>query len=222
MLTLIEDHGGILDTVRIASVNAGLGCFSEGLPLALLARNDVAGSPCFISERFLLYGEDLAKLVEAMNLLKSTSSVCHVLFLLALSSSLCFGDSINSSQLMPGASPDLLDLQALGINPASFLFTQNTMYDFNGEYDLSIVSALVDPSQTSSLDGVPLQITNIVLGTSDDSSAISSPVASDTNTSGVSEPASLLLSTLAFGFLLWFTIGNFGQRVVKPDKLINR
>ena len=171
----------------------------------------------------MLCGEDLAKLVESMNLSKSRSSVCHLLFLLALSTSLCFADPIDSSQLMPGAtSLDLLDLEALGINPASFLFTQNTMYDFNGEYDLSIVSALVDPSQISSLDGVPLQITNLVLGTSDDSSHTSSPVASDTNVSAAPEPASLLLSTLAFGCLLSFAAGKFGQRVVKPDKLLNR
>lgn len=174
-------------------------------------------------ERFLLYGEDSAKLVEAMNLLKSRLSMCHVLFLLALSTGICFGDSINSSQLMPGTtSLDFSDLEALGIDPASFLFTQNTMYNFNGESDLSIVAAWVDPSQTSSLDGVPLQITKIVLGTSDDSSDTSSPVASSTNVSGVPEPASLLLSTLAFGCLLWFAAGRFGQRVVKPDELVNR
>jgi hypothetical protein len=177
---------------------------------------------CSIVERFLLCGEDLAKLVESMKLYESRSSAWHLLFLLALSTSLCFADSINSSQLMPGASFDLLDLQSLGINPASFLFTRNTMYDFNGDYELSIVSALVNPSETSSLDGVPLQITNIVLGTSDDSSDTSSPVASGTNVSRVPEPASLLLSTLAFGCLLWFAAGRFGQRVVKPDKLLNR
>jgi hypothetical protein len=158
-----------------------------------------------------------------MNVYKSRSSVCHLLFLLALSSSLCFGDSINSSQLMPGTtSLDLLDLEALGIDPASFLFTQNTMYDFTGVYELSIVSAWMDPSQTSSLDGVPLQITNIVLGTSDVSSDASNPVASATNVSGVPEPASLLLSTLAFGCLLYFAAGKFRQIAVKPDKIVNR
>jgi hypothetical protein len=144
--------------------------------------------------------------------------------MLALSSSsLCFADSINSSQLMPGAnSLDNLDLEALGIDPASFLFTQNTMYDFNGEYDLSIVSAPVDPSQTSSLDGVPLQITNIVVGTSDESADTSDPTASVTDAFAAPEPASLLLSTLAFGCLLWFAAGRFGQSVVKPDELIDR
>jgi hypothetical protein len=176
-----------------------------------------------ILERFLLCSEGLAKLVKSMKLYKSRSSVCRVLFFLALSTSLCFADSINSSQLISGAtSLDFSDLEALGIDPASFLFTQNTMYDFNGQYDLSIVSALVDPSQTSSLDGVPLQIANIVLATSNDSSDTSVPIASATNVSGVPEPASLLLSTLAFGCFLWFAAGRFGQRVVKPDKLLNR
>jgi hypothetical protein len=159
-----------------------------------------------------------------MNVYKFRSSVCGVLFVLALSSSsLCFADSINSSQLMPGApSLDLFDLEALGINPASFLFSQNTMYDFNGEYDLSIVSALVDPSQTSSLDGVPLQITNIVLGTSDVSADTASPTASVTDVFAAPEPASLLLSALAFGCLLWFAAGRLGQSVMKPDELIDR
>jgi hypothetical protein len=178
---------------------------------------------CSILERFLLCSKGLAKLVESMNLFNARPSMCHLLFLLVLSTRLCSADPVNSSQLMPGTtSLDLLNLEALGINPASFLFTQNTMYDFNGEYDLSIVSALVDPSQTSSLDGVPLQITNIVLGTSDDSSDTSNPAAPDTNVSATPEPASILLSTLAFGCLLFFAAGKFGQRVVKPDKFLNR
>ena len=159
-----------------------------------------------------------------MNVYKSRSSLCGALFLLALSSSsLCVAGPINSSQLMAGAtSPDVLDLEALGIDPASFLFTQNTMYDFTGDYELSIVSALVDPSDTSSLDGVPLQITNIVLGTSDDSADTSSPIASVTNVTATPEPASLLLSTLAFGCFLLFAARRFGQCVAKPDELIDR
>lgn len=161
-----------------------------------------------------------------MNVYKSRSSVCHLLFLLALSTSLCFADPINSSQLMSGDSLDLLDLEALGINPDSFLFTQNTMYDFTGDYELSIVSALVDPSQTSSLDGVPLQITNIVLGTPDDPSGASGAIVSGTNVSPAPEPGALVLSTLAFGCLLLFASGMFagrlGQLVIKPDEIVNR
>jgi hypothetical protein len=163
-------------------------------------------------------GDDLS-----MNVYKYISSVCGVLFLLALSTGLCFGDSINSSQLMSSTtSLDFLDLEALGINPGSFLFTQNTMYDFTGDYVLSIVSASVDPGETSSLDGVPLQITNIVLGTSDDSSDTSIPVESGTNASSVPEPSALLLSTLAFGCLLLFAVGRFGQFAVKPDEIGKR
>ena len=162
-----------------------------------------------------------------MNVYKSRSCVCGVIFLLALSSGICVAGPINSSQLMPAAtSPDVLDLEALGIDPASFLFTQNTMYDFNGEYDLSIVSALVDPSDTSSLDGVPMQITNIVLGTSlgtpDDSADTSGRIAPVTDISAAPEPASLLLSTLALGCFLLFVRGKFGQCVAKPDELIDR
>jgi len=157
-----------------------------------------------------------------MNKYRSLSSVWHLLFLLALSTSLCFAGPINSSQLTPGTSLDLLDLEALGINPSSFLFTQNTMYDFNGEYDLSVVSAVVDPGDISSLDGVPLQITNIVLGTSGDFSDDSSPIASGTDVTSVPEPASLLLATVAFGCLLWCVAGKVAECLVKPDELVNR
>jgi hypothetical protein len=156
-----------------------------------------------------------------MYIYRSLSSARYLFFLLALSTSLCFAGPINSSQLTPDTSLDLLDLEALGINPASFLFTQNTMYDFDGEYDLSIVSALVDPGDTSSLDGVPLQVTNLVLGCSDDASDNSSPIVANTDTAAP-EPASLLLATLAFGCLLWCIAGKFAQGVVKPDELVNR
>ncbi len=158
-----------------------------------------------------------------MNAYKSISSVCQLLFLLAFSTGSCFADSINSSQtLTPGTSLDLLDLEALGIDPASFLFTRNTMYDFTGDYELSIVSALIDPSHTSSLNGAAVQITNIVLGTSDDSSDTSSPIPSTTDAPQVPEPVSLFLAALAFGCLLWFDVGRFRQSVMKPDKLVNR
>jgi hypothetical protein len=157
-----------------------------------------------------------------MNIYKCISSGRYLLLLLALSTGLCFAGPINSSQLMPGNSLDLLDLEALGINPASFLFTENTMYDFNGEYDLSIVSAVVDPADTSSLDGVPLQITNIVLGSSNDATDTLSPIASSSDVAPVPEPASLLLATWAFGCLLCWVAGKFAQRVVKPDEVVNR
>lgn len=157
-----------------------------------------------------------------MNVPKFISSVCHLLFLLALTSSFCLADSINSAQsFASGTSLDLLDLEALGIDPSNFLFTQNTMYDFNGVYNLTIVAAPVDPGQTSSLDGLPLQIATIALGTSEDPSDVSSPIASNTSASPVPEPAALLLSTLAFGGLLWFAVGRFGQCAVEPEELID-
>jgi hypothetical protein len=65
-----------------------------------------------------------------------------------------------------GTPIDSLELLDLGIDPDSFLFTGNTMFDYDGLYELEIIAANVDPSTTTSLAGIPIQEILVILGDS--------------------------------------------------------
>jgi hypothetical protein len=136
-------------------------------------------------------------------------SACSVFFLALCFAEFGYADTINSEGSSYGSPVDLSDLAALGLSPGSFLFSQNTMYDFTGNQELSIVSAEVDPSQTQSLTGVPVQITNVTLGDSSDDSPdvmTSSPTLDTTNDFGLPEPKTILLTVVGFGGLIAFGI----------------
>ena len=64
----------------------------------------------------------------------------------------------------PGTPIGDLDLLDLGINPDFFLFTGNTMYDYNGIYQLDIIAAGIDPSSVTSLGGLTIEQVLIILG----------------------------------------------------------
>jgi MYXO-CTERM domain-containing protein len=107
---------------------------------------------------------------------------------------LCPADTIltasPSETVSPGTPVDALELMEPGIDPNLFLFTGNTMWDYNGIYQLEIIGADIDPSQTDTLDGVPAWETLINLG---DGTGDGSGTASNSDMSsqaGVPEPAS--------------------------------
>jgi hypothetical protein len=150
-----------------------------------------------------------------MNSNKLRAMTGRLLFLLVLSTGACLGDSVNPpvSGFGDPFSPGYLD--GLDILPGSFLFTQNTMYDFMGVQELSIVSAFVDPATTWSLAGLPTRIINITFDDPWDSlngdvpgllisSALSSsyPISSPvtSNSFVVPEPKTSLLLLIAVCF----------------------
>jgi hypothetical protein len=98
---------------------------------------------------------------------------------------------------LPGTPLDSLELLDLGIDPNLFLLTGNTMFDYNGTYELDIVGANFDPSMLASLTGLPVEEILIIFGNSGGDS-------SDGNTSTTSatpEPSTLILG-LAGGLVL--------------------
>jgi hypothetical protein len=75
-------------------------------------------------------------------------------------------NSAADDTMSPGTPIDSLELLDLGIDPNLFLFTGNTMFDYDGIYELEIIAANVDPSTTASLAGVPVQQTLVIIGDS--------------------------------------------------------
>ncbi len=120
----------------------------------------------------------------------------------------CKADSIVSvapAAGSPGTSLDALELLDLGIDPGSFLFTGNMLYDLAGQNQLDIIGADIDPSTTTSLDGVTT--TNVIL-TFSDSGSVTSNTLSGSESSGVQpstpEPATwMLLATALFATLAY-------------------
>lgn len=85
----------------------------------------------------------------------------------------------------PGTPVNALELSALGIDPHLFLFTGNTMYNYNGNYQLNIIAANLDPALTDTLVGVPTQELLISLG--------GAPTITSQDTSQAPEPSTALL-----------------------------
>ena len=89
-----------------------------------------------------------------------------------------------------GTPIDDLALEDLGIDPNLFLFSGNTMYDYQGIYQLDIVGADIDPWQTSSLDSV--STTHTLVNLEDDQSG-----------SDVPEPVTALLMVSVSALLIF-------------------
>jgi hypothetical protein len=99
---------------------------------------------------------------------------------------------------LPGTPLDSLELLDLGIDPNLFLLTGNTMFDYNGTYELDIIGANFDPSLLASLTGLPVEEILIIFG---DSGGGSSSDGTQ-NPSATPEPSTLFLC-LAGGLVLF-------------------
>ena len=100
-----------------------------------------------------------------------------------------------SSPIAPGYS----DLQDAGLTEG-FLFTGNTMYDYQGFLELELLLADVDPARTASLDGVAIQKIDITFPDEDSSndSSISVPGSSlSSSVAATPEPGTLILFAIA-------------------------
>lgn len=142
-----------------------------------------------------------------MNILKPLSFACHLSLLLAIFAGAAFADSINTTISTDSGTPlDISELAGLGLAPGSFLFSENTMYDFTGDQVVSIVSADVDPSQTTSLIGVTTQVTTITIGDSGNTSHTQIAAISTNTISQSPEPNPAVLFACAIACLLAFAL----------------
>ena len=136
-----------------------------------------------------------------MNFSKFLSSASFLIVCAILFAGIASADQITAPVDL-GVSLDVSELASLGL-PGSFLFTENTMYDYTGYQDVSVISAPVDPSQTNSLDGLSTQVTTVLIGggpgRNDDGG-------SDTDVSATPEPKSADLLAGALGGLLAFAL----------------
>jgi hypothetical protein len=73
---------------------------------------------------------------------------------------LCLAGSVTNPPGTP-TEPDLLDF---GINPDFFLLTGNTMYEYNGIYELEIIAAQSEPGTGTSLAGLTIEQILVILG----------------------------------------------------------
>ncbi len=89
--------------------------------------------------------------------------LCLACLVLVVCPVVCLAGDVTDA---PGTPVDSLDLLDLGINPDFFLFTGNTMYDYNGTYELDIVGVGADPSTITSLEGLTIQQVLVILGDS--------------------------------------------------------
>jgi hypothetical protein len=143
-----------------------------------------------------------------MKLIKTVLSLCSLVFFLLLSTNVCWADSIGTTESPDLGSPlDPAELEGLGLDPDSFLFTLNDMYDYTGTNDLSILSADINPGDTSSLNGVDTQVTNITMPSDPSLDGGITLIASE-DSSVVPEPGTLVLLAAALGCFLPFAVKN--------------
>lgn len=112
--------------------------------------------------------------------------------------------------ILDGSTLDESELIELGIDPSAFLFTGNTMYDFNGTDELNIIGAEIDPLTTQMLEGVPTQSIIVELdnqGSGGSAVLDSNNAGSDNSETDLPEPSAAAL-VLAGGILVlaccWF------------------
>jgi len=120
-----------------------------------------------------------------------------VTILVLFAAQACLADTI-----IDGSSLNDQELLNLGIDPAAFLFTGNTMYDFNGVDELNIIAAEINPLTTSTLTG-PVQSVTVQLA--DSSSANPAFTAESNSNSDTPEPGTVVM--LALGALALFVLG---------------
>jgi hypothetical protein len=145
-----------------------------------------------------------------MKFAKPVLSLCCLVFFLMFFTNVCVADSIGTTESPDVGSPlDPAELAGLGLDPASFLFTLNDMYDYTGTTDLSILTADVNPGDASSLSGVDTQTTNIVLPLDPALDGGSSLVASEESSQSlVPETGTLVLMAAALGCFVPFALRN--------------
>jgi hypothetical protein len=135
-----------------------------------------------------------------IHLIQVFSRIAILIFCASLGAGVSRADSIPAAPNSPGSPQDLVNLLDvnlldLGFNPAAFLFTGNTMYDYKGEDLLNIIAAEVDPATTNSLEGVPVQNVTINL---DSGGAL----AGGSSQEGIPEPGTLGLFAAGSALIL--------------------
>jgi len=119
--------------------------------------------------------------------------------------------------IVEGSSLDEQELLNLGIDPAAFLFTGNTMYDFNGIPELNIIAADINPLTVSTLTGVTIESVTIQLA---DLSSGDSALSGQTN-SNADAPEPATWGILALGILGILVLGWRGftpERRFRPEQ----
>ncbi len=134
----------------------------------------------------------------------------------------CRADTIitaNTSDGAPGIPINSLELSELGINPADFLFTANTMYEVFGQNELNIIAAAVDPGETLTLNGIPITSITITVGDPDPDT---NSLTSSSGVTGVSgedlaapEPPTWALLATACFLALIFRVQPYGMRLCR-------
>jgi hypothetical protein len=78
-------------------------------------------------------------------------------FAFLLFAGLAYADSFGAPGFDASNSLTFSDLEGFTLAPGSFLFSANTMYDFQGDYLLTLLSTTADPTQTNVLDPSQIQ-----------------------------------------------------------------
>jgi len=115
--------------------------------------------------------------------------------------------------IVDGSSLNESELLSLGFDPSGFLFTGNTMYDYNGIDELTIIEADINPLNTTTLAGVPTVSATVIIADQDTGDSV---LPGESNSAlDTPEPATAGLMALAAaaGFTLLFKRARAPQRL---------